>query len=119
MLGPVGKVDRLAFLAAKKAVITRMSRMGPPGSVPIREIRGSSFCPFGCGAAALGSLRRNTSRSDVFSVFSSASVASVPDRMRLTGDGLGSADASFAAFPAAYPPERGLAALRYAAGVVG
>mgnify|MGYP007068292295 CR=1 FL=1 len=32
-------------------------RMGPPESVPIRDIRGSSFSPFGCGGAALGSLR--------------------------------------------------------------
>ena len=40
----------------------------------------------------------------------------VPLVAQVRGLEIGSAGASFAAFSAAYPPERGLAALRYAAG---
>jgi len=47
---PVGKVDHGSH---------GFHGWGTPESVPIREIRGSSFCPFGCGGAALGSLRSN------------------------------------------------------------
>ena len=45
---PVGKVDHGSH---------GFHGWGTPESVPIREIRGSSFCPFGCGGATLGSSR--------------------------------------------------------------